>query len=84
MGSTSFLGFSCPNLLLVFLNYLLFFSGLYTAALWKIGENGTVGSSTVFQTVRYMVSELMVYLMVRLPTPRFFKWHLVTVSPTLR
>ena len=24
MGSTSFLGFSCPNMLLVFLNFLLF------------------------------------------------------------
>ena len=35
----------------------LFFSGPYTVALWKIVENGTVWSSTVFQTVRYMVSE---------------------------
>ena len=24
MGSTSFLGFSCPNLLLVFLNFVIF------------------------------------------------------------
>ena len=30
MDSTSFLGFSCPNLLLVFLNYLLFLGTCYT------------------------------------------------------
>ena len=36
------------------------YTGLYTVALWKIGEICMVGSSTVFQTVRYMVSEFTV------------------------
>ena len=36
MGSTFFLGFSCPNLLLVFLN-LLFFRDLYHIFLASVG-----------------------------------------------
>ena len=42
MGSTSFLGFSCPKLLLVFLN-LLFLAGLRAV---KVGTGKVVGNGT--------------------------------------
>ena len=44
MGSTSFLGFSCSNLLLVFLN-LLFFRDLYHIFLASVG---TLSGSFLF------------------------------------
>ena len=45
MGSTSFLGFSYPNLLLVFLNHL-FFRNLYH--IFLVASVGTLSGSFLF------------------------------------
>ena len=51
MGSTSFLGFSYPNLLLVFLN-LLFFRNLYH--IFLAASIGTLSGSLIYFIVIFL------------------------------